>query len=279
MRATILFLATMTICSPVVAADPTTVSAFDLIHGETIIHGVLLRPIGTVQEIAGASVEPRNGAKIPNSMLVTESANGAWGAGVDIEIRGVKLERGQDYRFKGYESGEFVKTDDAKLHYKPFFIVTTTFDAVPFEKSVAVEKIKITSAEKQTPLPDTLPKEIANSKADDNDDYGPLSKIFANNIASMQIVSFDSKRFKGENEIADYLRRLLTADKGATWKVQIWSQVTQPMLVVDVQHVIGKSGKWYIAPNGDNAALSVYQDGNGTWWFSRWDDLTASRKM
>jgi hypothetical protein len=100
-----------------------------------------------------------------------------------------------------------------------------------------------------------------------------LSKIFADNIAALQVTSSDSNRFKSETQIADFLRQLLTAKESRTWKFEVWSQGIQPMLVVTVDHVNGKPGTWYIGPNGENAALSAYQDGNGRWWFSDWREL------
>jgi hypothetical protein len=265
-------------------ADETTkpqiVSASDLVRDKTIIYGLLQKPLGTVQEVTGQCVEPYNQANIPNSMRVTGSAGIAWGAGMDIEIRGLKLERGKAYHFKGYESAEFVGTaiknnpDAPPLRYNPIFVITTVFDAVPTDKGVDVADIKITLAETQTPLPLSPPTDVRNEKFDDTDDYGPLSKIFAGNIAALKVISSDSTRFKSEAKIAQFLRQLLTVSKGSTWKFEVWSQGIQPMLVVTVEHVQGQPGKWYIGPKGDHGVLSAYQDGNGRWWFSSWDDLT-----
>src|SRR5581483_7162349 len=264
------------------AMKPQVVSARDLERGKAIIDGLLRKPLGTVQEVTGRCVEPYNGAKIPNSMRITGSEVGAWGAGVDIEIRGWKLEREKDYHFKGYESAEFAGTaikgnpDAPPLRYNPFFVVTAIFDAIPTDKRVDVADIKITVEKKQTPLPPDTPKDVVNEKLVGGDDYGPLANIFAGNIATLKVTSSDSTRFKSEAKIAEFLRHLLSVRNGSTWQSEVWSQGIQPILVVTVEHVLGEPSVWYIGRNGDHGFLSAYQDGNGRWWFSSWDNVADS---
>ena len=244
-----------------------------------VVYGLLREPLGNSQIIAGSGVEPPNKEKISNPLYVTESSKGAWGAGVAIEIRGLHVEKGKHYRLEGFELGEFVGTDKNNpeappLHYNPFFVVTKVLDLQKTATLILPADIKITFAEKQNSLPQGIPKDVRNEKIEDTGDAGPLSKIAAGDVVALDVASSDPKRFKSETQTAAFLRQLLTLEKGSTWKFEVWSQGIQPMLVVNVEHTGGKLSKWYIGPNGEDGALSAYQDGAGKWWFSSWKDLT-----
>src|SRR5689334_17232570 len=89
------------------------VSALGLERGTEAVVGRLQKPLGTPMIIEGSCVEPRNGAKLANSLLITSTDSIAWGAGVDLEIRSLPMEKGKHYKLEGYESGEFVGAPDA----------------------------------------------------------------------------------------------------------------------------------------------------------------------
>ncbi|HEY2881119.1 MAG TPA: hypothetical protein VGJ15_01770, partial [Pirellulales bacterium] len=261
-------------------AKPQVVSALDLKRGDAVIMGLLRKPLGTDQIIVGNSVPPKN-EQLNNTLYVTESGNMAWGAGVAIEIRGVPFEKDKHYRLEGYESAEFLaesvnQPGTASLHYHPLFIVTCVLDP---NAPDSTSKIDITFAKDQAPLPLGVPRSARNETIEDTGNDGPLAKLTADKIASLEVTSSDAKRFYSEPEVAAFLRQLLREQNGSTWKFQVWSQKVVPMLVVTVEHINGKPGTWYIGPNGDNQALSVYQDGDGKWWFSIWDNLKIPSEL
>jgi hypothetical protein len=139
-------------------------------------------------------------------------------------------------------------------------------------------KIKVTFANEQTPLPFSPPKSARNEKIEDTNDYGALAKIIDGKITAIEFTSAAANRFGSKQDVVAFLQQLLTEPKGATWKFQVWSQGVQPMLVATVEHKDGQPGRWYVGPNGENGALSVYQDGEGKWWFSSWKDLKVPQR-
>ncbi|MBA2707173.1 MAG: hypothetical protein H0U59_05150, partial [Gemmatimonadaceae bacterium] len=116
----------------------------------------------------------------------------------------------------------------------------------------------------------------------DPSDHGPLSKLVDGKIAGLAVTWADPARFSAETQTAGFLRQRLGSPRGHSYTFQIWSQgLLVPMLAADVEHVGGKPGRLLIWPYGetpaqDTAALYVYLDGDGNWWFGDWQDLKVN---
>ena len=117
--------------------SPQRIDALSLERGTAVVIGRLRTPLGTRQTIEGSAVEPYNHAKIPNSIRVMDSAIGHWAPGVDLEVRGLKLQRDKTYKLEGFESAEFawppepnLKRDDKQpqLQFRTFFVATKVIE-------------------------------------------------------------------------------------------------------------------------------------------------------
>jgi hypothetical protein len=293
----LLTLSVTLLACPVNAGDDTAkTSAAALERGDAVVIGKLRQPLGT---LAGSRREPREAGQLENVLVVDEVSaigNGpgaiALGMGVDLEMRGLPLEKGKRYRLSGYESGEFVATrkDGVEqkertqtLRFRSFFVVMKVLEPAEDRKRVDVADIKIAFAKQRVAPADGVPKEARHaSPGPDASDHGPLSKRVDGKIAALNVTWADPARFSAEKQTADFLRQRLSSRRGHSYTFQIWSQVlAAPMLAADVEHVGGKPGRLLVWPYGetpaqDTAALYVYLDGEGNWWFGDWQDLKAN---
>jgi len=292
------------------ASDTGKVSAAALERGDAAIIGKLGQPLGTPQQIAGSYREPRDAGQLENVLVVDEVSPLQLSAGVELEVRGLRLEKGKRYRLSGYESGEFiairkegVEQQDLvpPLQFRTFFVATKVLEPMQDLKRVGVADIKVEFAKERVAPAEDVPKEARdagvgpdkNAPRDpstkiefgvvkDPSDHGPLSKLVDGKIAALNVTWADPARFSDQAQAADFLRQRLHSPRGRSYTFQVWSQaLAVPMLTADVVHVGGKPGRLLVWPYGetparDTAALYVYLDGDGNWWFGDWQDLKAN---
>jgi hypothetical protein len=140
-------------------------------------------------------------------------------------------------------------------------------------RAVVGPDIKITFARRSGTLFPRVSEEVQYPADADLTDHGTFSDIVDQRISALEVTWSDPRRFKAEEQTADFLRRLLSSTNTRSWTYHVWSRTYfTPLVTATVEHVSGNQGKLLVYPSKKTDSVYwAYQDGNGKWWWGDWD--------
>jgi hypothetical protein len=155
--------------------------------------------------------------------------------------------------------------------------VTVTFMDPPVQPPPGLSRAARDAGVERDPNAGSGSSNISFGIVRDLADRGPLGRMVAGRISSLDVTWSDPALFRGRPETEDFLRRLLAAPSGSTLTHVPWAQALPvPSVVATVRHVEGDEGIWQIWYSWPSIYFA-YRDGRGTWWLGYWQSDESLR--